>query len=402
MKIAKRITTVLLILILQSNSLITSAQEVTDVKMLADKNLGMLKEYITKEEEQKLYKLFDTKVKISDDDYFYQSLSEKFLAKCINNVLNDYTVKYLLDGEYYEYDLVEAEANNVLIKLQEVLSDSEYDTILDSIQEYEEGNDLAIESIGGILENNGLDTEVILSYLTQNSTQDLKALFEIHEGNTITYQPVKPITSMKLPEVENTHYQKVWDKIKNVLPNEHLKYFDEIYFATDGPQNELASVRVNDEIGKRWVMSIDPEDASVTSDLRLFYETIIHEYFHYISLNNTQVEYTFDYDSNNYREPGLVAKDSAYINQFYHQFWEDIIEDRDIDGENSYYYVRHQDEFVSEYASTSVAEDIAETFIFFIFEDAPTGNTLRDEKIKFFYQYEELVQLRDNIREKIM
>ncbi|MDO7205942.1 hypothetical protein Q5M85_19485 [Paraclostridium bifermentans] len=63
-------------------------------------------------------------------------------------------------------------------------------------------------------------------------------------------------------------------------------------FTTDGKLNELASVEGNNNSGSRWIMNIDPEDVVFKNKIKLFYETILHEYFHYMTLNDKQVKYT--------------------------------------------------------------------------------------------------------------
>jgi len=46
---------------------------------------------------------------------------------------------------------------------------------------------------------------------------------------------------------------------------------------------------------------------------------------------------------------------------------------------------------------THPAEDIAESFTYFVFTPKPTGNSIKEQKIAFFYEYPELVKLRSDI-----
>ena len=46
-------------------------------------------------------------------------------------------------------------------------------------------------------------------------------------------------------------------------------------------------------------------------------------------------------------------------------------------------------------------EDMAETFVSFVRESKPTGNTLRDKKILFFYGYKDFVSLRAELRSNL-
>ena len=69
------------------------------------------------------------------------------------------------------------------------------------------------------------------------------------------------------------------------------------------------------------------------------------------------------------------------LNQFYQTFWKDYVLE---EFPTKYsFYVRNQDAFVSDYAATNPAEDIAETFRVFVMEEKPTGNKIRDKKVRF-------------------
>ena len=61
------------------------------------------------------------------------------------------------------------------------------------------------------------------------------------------------------------------------------------------------------------------------------------------------------------------------------------------------FYQTHRDQFVGDYAVTHPAEDIAESFTYFVFSPKPSGNSIRERKIRFFYEYPELIRLRGEI-----
>lgn len=103
---------------------------------------------------------------------------------------------------------------------------------------------------------------------------------------------------------------------------------------------------------------------------------------------------------------GCATPDS-YINNYYNQFWTDIYDEwNEInleEDEDLYYeklddfYYKYEDQFVTSYAATNPEEDIAEAWSFFVFEPQPAGDTIAEEKVLFFYQYTELIELRANI-----
>ena len=61
------------------------------------------------------------------------------------------------------------------------------------------------------------------------------------------------------------------------------------------------------------------------------------------------------------------------------------------------FYSKYEDQFLTDYSATNPAEDIAESFGFFVFADKPDGDRIAEQKILFFYQYPELVELRTKI-----
>ena len=65
------------------------------------------------------------------------------------------------------------------------------------------------------------------------------------------------------------------------------------------------------------------------------------------------------------------------------------------------FFLRHEDDFVTDYASTSPSEDIAESFAYFVLYDKAEGNGLQAQKQNFFYAYPELVTFRDQARERL-
>ena len=56
---------------------------------------------------------------------------------------------------------------------------------------------------------------------------------------------------------------------------------------------------------------------------------------------------------------------------------------------------------MDDYAVTDISEDIAETWAFFVLSPRPQGDTMADQKLLFFYQYPELVQVRQHILENL-
>jgi hypothetical protein len=99
-------------------------------------------------------------------------------------------------------------------------------------------------------------------------------------------------------------------------------------------------------------------------------------------------------------DEGAFAE-SSYLNRFYQRFWKGHDADWSADSardQSSEVYDRHPDSFVTEYAATDPSEDFAESFAWFVLGRRPTSQTERAAKLRFFYDFPELVRDREVMR----
>ena len=133
----------------------------------------------------------------------------------------------------------------------------------------------------------------------------------------------------------------------------------------------------------------------------------IHEYAHVMTLNDVQVQVGGSEDNCAYFFPGEgCSNETSYINLFFNNYWTDIYDEsqsfeEDDDEAFFAFHDKYADRFVTEYASTNPGEDIAESFARFVLLEAPTGNQIKDDKLRFFYNFQELVEIRERIRANI-
>ncbi|GAB4544082.1 MAG: hypothetical protein Fur002_16960 [Anaerolineales bacterium] len=217
--------------------------------------------------------------------------------------------------------------------------------------------------------------------------------------------------------------QEAWRLFTDIIPTQNRQMIGQYAVFTDGYSNTLAAVEQDPKDITRWILGIDLADLE-DKDALLF--TLVHEYAHLLTLNAEQVvpDQALVNDWNN---PKLLKEKAAlcsnyftgtgcsypnsYIQTFYDRFWAGDVNNewQAIDALqyeedlNPYYeglyqfYLSHSDEFVDDYSVTHPAEDIAESFAYFIFAPKPSGNSVKEQKIAFFYDYPELVTLRENI-----
>jgi hypothetical protein len=229
--------------------------------------------------------------------------------------------------------------------------------------------------------------------------------------------------SLKDYQKDRQTQQRIWDYFAAIIPPEQRTFLDAFIIFTDGKQNLLASVSQSSNSPKDWVLSVDIMDATNPKDLTY---TLVHEYGHLLTLNPSQVipsQAIFDHPHSDkifqqeadacqtyFTGEGCSNSDS-YVNQFFVRFWPKILAEwsdiSKIEDENDFYraldkfYKKYKDQFVTDYAPTSPVEDIAESFSFFILRPKPTGNTIADQKVLFFYDFPELLQLRTQMGHRL-
>jgi hypothetical protein len=213
--------------------------------------------------------------------------------------------------------------------------------------------------------------------------------------------------------------QYVWTYFTSLIPEENRRMVSKYAVLTDGQANLLAAVAPTPSDPSHWMLEVDIADATDYANLTF---TMIHEFGHLLTLNADQVPPSTAIFSNphdktvydqqaatctNYFTGEGCSNSDSYINQYYQRFWKDIYAEwsqiDQIQDQHDYYeklsqfYQHYEDHFVSEYATTNPGEDIAESWAFFVLGPKPQGNTIADQKVLFFYEHPELVQLRAQI-----
>lgn len=218
-----------------------------------------------------------------------------------------------------------------------------------------------------------------------------------------------------------------WKIFTDLIPPQDRQMVAQYNTFTDGYSNTLAAVDQTKADPSQWILEIDIADLE-DKDSLLF--TMIHEYAHILTLDASQVTPDQEIVEDPYNLDLQASKAAAcpyfftgtgcsyansYIDAFYNRFWLDINDEwQKIDALQygtedltPYYdglynfYKTHQDQFLDDYSVTHPDEDIAEAFAYFVFSPKPTGNSIKEQKVAFFYEYPELVELRANILESV-
>ena len=239
-------------------------------------------------------------------------------------------------------------------------------------------------------------------------------------GDAITdpvyVSPIPP--RLKGYQQDTAAQEKLWHFFANIIPADQRTQVTRFAVFTDGPSNSLGAVEQTDN-PHDWVLKMDIQDGQNFPDLS---STLVHEFGHLLTLNDTQV--TTDLQVFNNPDDQSIydraaascptyfmfegcSRPASYINQFFQRFWPRIYSEwqainaetdqNTLDQKLDDFYQEHTGQFLSSYAVTSPEEDIAETFMYFIFTPRPSGTTVAEQKILFFYGYPEMVNLRDRI-----
>jgi len=214
--------------------------------------------------------------------------------------------------------------------------------------------------------------------------------------------------------------RRYWDKMTKVLPKALLaRYITSFRLYTDGPSEDLGGMSPLDDTNTVWEVDLDTADFNLHNTDSVFIldytHTLIHEFGHLLTLNVEQVEPTEDKrqkDEKGYLTSEGYARKTSYLGQYVKQFWpEDFLNKWDkIDGirkdskrlDGFYdFYLNHENRFTTDYAAESPEEDIAESWTFFVLTDKPEASEIKRQKVLFFYQFPELVKLRDHIRSNV-
>jgi len=206
-------------------------------------------------------------------------------------------------------------------------------------------------------------------------------------------------------QADISKYKLLWNYVTKLMPKEASNYVDKFEVGTDGRDGTMAFVYSTDESAKKFVLNLDIKDMTDADGQyrkKDMDETIVHEFGHILTLNNTQ--FSENAKDTYHTQEGILSKGS-YLNKFHGAFWNSEMEKyllSNNDGMREYdvdeLFGDHESWFVSDYAATNTEEDIAESFRVFVLEDKASGNDVKDQKVNFFYQFPELVKMRDEIR----
>lgn len=216
-------------------------------------------------------------------------------------------------------------------------------------------------------------------------------------------------------------HEAIWSYFTSIIPSEERAFVSEFSILSDGRNNILAGVSPTFDDPNQWTLKVDVVDAD--NPYILTY-SLLHEYGHLLTLNASQVspdaQVFYHPDDQSLYDQSVAScpryftgegcsNSGSYINEFYNRFWSSFYaeweqsnqgQDIQLDLPNQFYH-DHEDHFLTSYAATSPQEDIAESWVYFVLSPKPERISIANQKILFFYEYPELVVLRQEILNKL-
>lgn len=183
------------------------------------------------------------------------------------------------------------------------------------------------------------------------------------------------------------------EAVHKIIPQDD-PYIGNIISWTDGYSSMLGSCTARDiKKSDCFDVRIDKYDffdeAGNILDTGKLLATMVHEYAHALTLNAEQINVEKLTEFPDYNDAALY-REGSYLKAFYDRFYAEG-KKRDYD--------EHPEDYVSTYGGEGgIFEDIAETFMVFVTMTKPEEDSTAAEKVRFFYSYQELVEIRNYIR----
>lgn len=232
--------------------------------------------------------------------------------------------------------------------------------------------------------------------LSRASTIDSRHIYksDFYDGN---YEALYYVDGRQLRRRDDTGVrlgdQLLWHAFVEMVGEDFIVKHDITEFRIFNDEDNWLSGFVDQKDDLSWVVAINRfgDDLVETYDLDFNVELLLHEAAHIV-----------------------FFADQEYQEDFIDEFWSDRSAQRHIEDVAETksdskrdrlvedLYEDNKDHFVTDYAATNPTEDLVETFVEFVISDYPNGQEVKDDKVRFFYQYPELVKWRQELQQSTL
>ncbi|WP_107943720.1 putative zinc-binding metallopeptidase [Metasolibacillus fluoroglycofenilyticus] len=218
----------------------------------------------------------------------------------------------------------------------------------------------------------------------ESVSTDLEGIYELYVYE-IDNEEEMILTDDDVTDEDMNYHAELWFDFAWLIPETERQGINQFIVFESG--DTLAYVQQHDDSGQYWTLGMNEENIELASETMITY---LHEYAHYLSLKDGEQNMGVELDAceNVLIEGEGCFYEDAYLVSFYKQFWNPSSEDID--------------DYVSDYATSSVSEDFAESFAHFVLTTRPVElATIVDEKVEFFYDWPYFVELRAHILTRV-
>lgn len=191
---------------------------------------------------------------------------------------------------------------------------------------------------------------------------------------------------------------EVWQEFTRVVTPDFAAATVSHYRVGDNADTDTLAYVYRDDDPELWVFAAN---LAYADDPDLLLATLVHEYAHILSLGADDTDPDTDACETVALNEGCLVPGAA-LADFEMRFWRGYTDAPSPDNDDADrawdFYQDHEDDFVSDYAATNVAEDFAESFMTFVLEPSREGDTVVAEKLRFFDAYPEYADARGRIR----
>jgi len=226
---------------------------------------------------------------------------------------------------------------------------------------------------------------------------------------------------VRVDEDDHAYYREISRLITEIIPESIFDDFSRITFVNSKNVYYAAQVRQSVESrngvqSEEWELYINMDDVTLENEKKYnqSVQTLVHEAGHALLTNASQLDFfTVERSCDNLYIEDLrsCAKDdsyyatlSTYWSESYKEWteeYEELFEEDQDEAEERLeeYYEDNEDDFITEYAASSIHEDAAETIAFYATEKIPTGLlNIAEEKIVSLFDFKEMRDLKKRVQ----
>jgi hypothetical protein len=251
----------------------------------------------------------------------------------------------------------------------------------------------------------------------KNIQVDKKYILDVYQvtGDQISGPQKESVPENLVPLQNDIESQKlIWSYFASIIPPEQRVPLNEYRIFSDGSgnisgYNEIQGTWKGEDESETWALEVDLANYQ---NLKSVNDVLVHEFGHMLTLNIHQMDMRTEPAKCQFYADDTCSFEDSYLNRFFDQFWKGKLYDewKTITSQTdkaavksglTTFYQAHSQDFVREYAATAPVEDIADSWTYFVMTPRPVGNTVAEQKILFFYNIPEFVDLRSEIRSRI-